>query len=196
MVIAKNRLLTIEEYLDYDDGTDSHDYELVDGVLVNMADEMPINTTIVTFLIIRFFQLGVSPYCLAAGHTIEMQSKRATARKPDLIVHSEKSSTATLQDRLLRLDQPVPRLVVEVASNSQKDKSSYRRDYVDKRKEYEQRGIPEYWIIDPIAESVVVLSLTDSAYQESTFRGDSRIVSAEFPELTLSASQILLVDDV
>ncbi len=34
MTIAKNRLLTLEEYLDHDDGTDRYNYELEDGVLI------------------------------------------------------------------------------------------------------------------------------------------------------------------
>ena len=118
------------------------------------------------------------------------------------------------------------RLVVEVASNSQKDKSSYsfphfacyatkgytpcstapsaiakcecirallyQRDYVDKRAEYEQRGIPEYRIIDPIAEVVVVLALADGTYQERTFSGDQQLISTEFPTTNASANQVLL----
>jgi Uma2 family endonuclease len=42
MSIATNRM-TIEEYLNYDDGTDTR-YELVDGVLVEMGAESTLNT--------------------------------------------------------------------------------------------------------------------------------------------------------
>jgi len=38
MTRAKPRFRTIEEYLDYDDGTDTR-YELVDGKLVEMDDQ-------------------------------------------------------------------------------------------------------------------------------------------------------------
>ena len=38
MTIATNQRLTLEEYLSYDDGTDTR-HELVDGVLVAMGAE-------------------------------------------------------------------------------------------------------------------------------------------------------------
>lgn len=195
MAVTKTKHLTIEDYLDYDDGTDSHRYELVNGALVDMPDEMPINKTIVSLLFAHFLKIGVSPYCLAIGHDIEVQSQQVTARKPDLVVHSPESAAAILADRWLRLEHPAPRLVIEVVSNSQKDKRSYQRDYIDKRAEYEQRGILEYWIIDPVAEVVVVLTLADKIYQESTFSGDDRLVSMAFPTLNISANQVLLVGD-
>lgn len=49
MAIAANQSMTLEEYLNYDDGTDTR-YELVDGILVEMPTESPINKTIVMFL--------------------------------------------------------------------------------------------------------------------------------------------------
>ncbi|MBD1859321.1 MULTISPECIES: Uma2 family endonuclease, partial [Leptolyngbya] len=42
MTQAKTRFNTIEEYLDYDDGTDTR-YELVDGELIEMPPERPLN---------------------------------------------------------------------------------------------------------------------------------------------------------
>lgn len=191
MTIAKNRLMTLEEYLNYDDGTDSHDYELEDGVLIEMAPENPLNTTIAVFLLAHFLQLGISPYRLAIGHHIQVDSTRASAREPDLIVHSEESASAILQDRLLRLGMPAPELVVEVVSSSDTDKRSRDRDYIRKREEYEQRGIPEYWIVDPIAEVVLVLTLIKDVYTEQPFTGEQKVVSKAFPKVAFSASQIL-----
>ena len=183
--------MTLAEYLRYDDGTDSR-YELVDGILIEMPAENPINKTIATFLLICFYQLGVSYSCLAIGHQIEVISEKATARDPDLTVHSEASAAAILQDgKLLRLGQPNPRLLVEIVSSSDTDKSSYNRDYIDKRREYAQRGISEYWIVDPIAMVVLVLVLTGSTYKEARFIGSEHIVSQSFSALDLTASQVL-----
>jgi Uma2 family endonuclease len=191
MAMATNQSMTLEQYLNYDDGTDTH-YELVDGVLVEMPTESPINKTIVMFLVSCFLQLGVPYYCLAVGHQIEVNSTQVTAREPDLLVHSEASAAAILQDgKLLRLDQPAPVLVVEVVSNSDTDLRSRDRDYVDKRGEYAQRGIPEYWIVDPMAKAVWVLMLVDGQYHEQRFIGDEPLASSSFPELTLSAAQLL-----
>ncbi|MBE9070462.1 Uma2 family endonuclease [Leptolyngbya cf. ectocarpi LEGE 11479] len=200
MTIAQNpatpqttpRVMTLEEYLNYDDGTDTR-YELADGILVVMPAEHSLNNTIALFLVVYFAtHLGISHRLFATGHQIQVPSERVSARQPDLIVHSEASATAILADgKLLRLGQPAPHLVVEVVSSSDTDKKSRDRDYVEKRREYAQRGIPEYWIIDPIAAMVQILVLVDGVYQEHTFVGAAQLVSAGFSELTLTAEQVL-----
>lgn len=53
------RFKTIEEFLGYDDGTDTR-YELVDGVLVEMGAESTLNTRIAVFLLLTFARLGVT----------------------------------------------------------------------------------------------------------------------------------------
>jgi Uma2 family endonuclease len=54
-----------------------------------------------------------------------------------------------------------PDLVMEVVSPDDPD-----RDYVQKRQEYAQAGIPEYWIIDPLQQRSMVLVLAGEAYVE------------------------------
>jgi Uma2 family endonuclease len=82
-------------------------------------------------------------------------------------------------------------LVVEVVSNSETDLQSRVRDYQEKRLEYSARGIPEYWIIDPIAAVILVLTLEGTQYQEQRFQGKHPIVSSTFPSLNLTAEQAL-----
>jgi Uma2 family endonuclease len=69
MGTAINRHMTLEEYLSYDDGTDTR-YELVDGVLVAMGAEYPITSTIASFLFAVFLGRGIPYYGLALGHQI------------------------------------------------------------------------------------------------------------------------------
>ena len=52
-------------------------------------------------------------------------------------------------------------------------------------------GVLEYWLIDPQQKTVTILTLQAAVYTESISRGVEPIVSAQFPELTLSAEQIL-----
>jgi Uma2 family endonuclease len=83
---------------------------------------------------------------------------------------------------------PPPRLVAEVISPGQ---TNYNRDYVYKRAQYAFIGIPEYWLVDPVAQTVLVLALAGNQYREvGTFGKQEAIVSAEFPELTLMVEQI------
>ena len=191
MVVATNRRMTLKEYLDYDDDTDMH-YELVDGVLVEMGAENPLNPQIAMLLAFAFGSLGIPPHRLAIGHQIEVQSKYVTARQPDLIVHSENSEAAIVVDgKLLRLGMPLPILIVEVVSSSDTDKKSRDRDYIEKRNEYAARGIPEYWIVDPIEEIVLVLGLQSGEYSSRSFTGEMTIVSSSFPALNIIAKQVL-----
>ncbi|UIE38185.1 Uma2 family endonuclease [Leptodesmis sichuanensis] len=191
MTIATPKRLTLEEYLTYDDGTDTR-YELVDGVLVAMGAEYPINSTIVSFLFAVFLGTGIPYYRLAIGHQIAVSSTKATARQPDLIVHTEASAAAILSgSRLLMPEMPAPMLVVEVVSSSDTDPKARDRDYNEKRAEYAARQIPEYWIIDPIAAVVLVLTLAGDQYHESLFTGTQQIVSPNFAGLNLMAEQVL-----
>lgn len=86
--------------------------------------------------------------------------------------------------------------MVEIASNSERDKRSRERDYSDKWLEYAQREVPEYWIIDPTAGVVVVLSLDEKIYQEIRFTGNQAIDSPTFPLLKRLASEILRAGDL
>ena len=191
MNLATQQRMTLEEYLDYDDGTDTR-YELVDGVLVEMGAESTLNTQIAVFLLLQFAGLGVPIYCLANKHKIAVTSRQATAREPDLIVHSEESAAAIAgqSQALLPVDMPAPALVVEVVSPGEAGTDNYDRDYIEKRAEYAARGIAEYWIVDPSRAVVLVLTLSGH-YQEQKFTGDREILSSAFPNLTLTAAQIL-----
>jgi len=91
-----------------------------------------------------------------------------------------------------------PQLVVEVVSTNWED------DYIDKLDEYQRLGIPEYWIVDYLTlgsrnylgnpkEATVFVYLLDEngVYQMNAYRGNERIVSRTFPELALTAEQVL-----
>jgi Uma2 family endonuclease len=81
--------------------------------------------------------------------------------------------------------------VIEVVSPGDEESKNYTRDYEDKANEYADRQIPEYWIIDPVREVVLVLTLKGKRYQRKSFRGQMAIVSPTFPNLNLTAEQVL-----
>jgi Uma2 family endonuclease len=81
-----------------------------------------------------------------------------------------------------------PLLVVEVVSPGELQRD---RDFIAKRLQYQDCGIPEYWIIDPQTQSILVLELINETYTEmGIFSGDDLVLSPQFNSLNLKVSQI------
>ncbi len=88
-------------------------------------------------------------------------------------------------------------LVVEVVS------TNWRDDYQRKAADYEEMGIPEFWIVDylglggrryigtPKQPTFSVYQWVEGEYQVTMFRGEERILSPTFPELALTFAQLL-----
>ncbi|MHC5600091.1 MAG: Uma2 family endonuclease [Nostoc sp.] len=180
--------LTLEEYLNYDDRTDSQ-YEVVAGKLVAIPPESPKNVQISLFLLVNFLKF-VSVNRLSNKVEIVVAGSRVTTRIPDLVVLTDELATALegATRSTITLDMPPPALVVEVVSPG---KANEDRDYRYKRSEYAARGIAEYWIVDPQINVVTVLILVDGFYEETRFTENSAIASTIFPDLQLTAEQIL-----
>jgi Uma2 family endonuclease len=85
-----------------------------------------------------------------------------------------------------------PLLVVEVVSPGDKNTE---RDYVTKEAEYSEFGIREYWTADRGSQTpnVTVRVLVGDSYEALVFTGNQRIISRVFPELVLTAQQVLSV---
>jgi Uma2 family endonuclease len=81
-----------------------------------------------------------------------------------------------------------PLLVIEIVSPGEIQRN---RDYIAKRGQYQDCGIPEYWIIDPDAKTILVLKLVDQAYIEiGNFCGEEQVQSPQFTKLNLTPAQI------
>jgi Uma2 family endonuclease len=150
MTVATARRMSLEEYLTYDDGTDTR-YELVDGVQVEMGNEAKINTKIAVFLILAFGRMGFDADRIGIKQKIQVDSDYVSARDPDLIVHSVESAAAGDDDSefCLKLKESNPLIVIEVVSSGEPGTLNYDRDYGHKPDEYAARGIPEMWQVDP-----------------------------------------------
>lgn len=191
MTVATQKL-TFREYLNYTDGTDTR-YELVDGELVAMGIDSGLHGAILKFLEKLFdaeiARLGLDLVALQAA--VGVRSPRGgrwdTSRIPDVsVIAASQWQNLRLKEAIIELNEPPPKLVVEVVSPSTRSV-----DYRAKRAEYTVLGIEEYWIVDIASEKVTVLTLVDSWYEAVEYQEDRLIKSELFSELKVSASQIL-----
>ena len=79
----------------------------------------------------------------------------------------------------------IPDLLVEVLSTDR------RRDLVMKRGWYAEAGVPEYWIIDPVNDTIAVLELSGGEYVERAVLGrNDTLTTATIPGFALSLEQL------
>ena len=166
-------------------------FEYWDGELVPVMSESLVNDAIANYLYLLLVQAGIY-YKLIRPHSCEVEViGRPKTRFPDITVLDDVHLVLMDKNTRVTCKMPPPRLVVEVVSPGAESKPNYKRDYLDKRDQYAAIGIPEYWIVDPDRAWVMVGTLIDHQYQFETFTGNETIVSATFPELTLTTAIVL-----
>ncbi|BAU44148.1 Uma2 family endonuclease [Leptolyngbya sp. O-77] len=194
MTQARATFASFEEYLTYSDAAPLEGrYELIDGELIELPPESELNNWIADNLQFLLAIAHLFPRRLIKTHALELQvpvlqPKDAANRYPDLVILRPEHLELTQRRLTITLEMPPPRLVVEVLSPG---KTNRDRDDVRKRLQYAAVGIPEYWLIDPIAQTVTVLSLEGTAYREvGTFGTGEAIASVEFPELAIAVDRL------
>jgi Uma2 family endonuclease len=184
MVPAIATSLSFEDYATYDDGTETR-YELVDGALVEMTPptfrHMLIAKFIEKCLDAEIQRLGWRWLCFReAGIRTGIRKSRLT----DVYVLTPEQVNDLIDDAAI--SQTPPLLAVEVVSPD-----SITRDYRYKRAEYAALEIPEYWIVDPLEAKITLLAFNEGLYDETVLAGNQALVSPTFPQLNLTAEQIL-----
>ncbi|MDZ8185811.1 MAG: Uma2 family endonuclease [Nostoc sp. ChiSLP02] len=186
MLQIKHRFQSFEEYLSYDDGSDKL-YELFNGELIEMPPESGINVQIANRLFLIFALIvGIDR---VRGHGLELEVRgEPRNRYPDLTIIREEHIQQLAKRNTVRLEMLPPLLVIEVVSPGELQRD---RDFIAKRSQYQDCGIPEYWIIDPETQTILILELIDKTYTEiGNFAGNDLVVSPQFSQLNLKVSQI------
>ena len=194
MTQTRSQLLTFDEYLSYDDGTDTR-YELVDGELIEMPPESQENNRIAKriFLeLLKHFSIELIAY---KDTEIEVSGRRARCRLPDLMLHTKESRAALEETNRATIthEMPPPAIVIEVVSPGTPNRD---RDYRHKRTEYAARCIPEYWIIDPQDQQITICTWVNGQYEDQILRGDEWVRSPIVPAFNLTVNQILITPQV
>src|SRR5207248_4484441 len=112
---------------------------------------------------------------------LRLRLRERTYREPDLLLLLDGDDPRRENRYWLGAD-----LVLEVVSPDKPE-----RDLVEKRREYAEAGVPEYWIVNPLDETIGVLILRDGAYVErGSFARGMRATSALFPDVSVEVDAV------
>ncbi|WP_293146678.1 MULTISPECIES: Uma2 family endonuclease [unclassified Microcoleus] len=200
MIQTISKTITFDEFVAWYPENSVHKYELHNGVIVEMplgtGDHSEVTGFINSKLAVEIDRREL-PYSIPGDCLLKL-SRDEAGYQPDVIV-LDRTALANeprwKKESVITMGSSV-RLAVEVVS------TNWRDDYFFKASDYEEMGIPEYWIVDylglggrkfignPKQPTLSVYQLVDGEYQVKQFRGSERIESLAFPELKLTAEQI------
>jgi Uma2 family endonuclease len=146
-------------------------FEWVDGEIVEFMPDSVRHLLTVRFIFLLIHQyveqrrLGLT---LFSGLLMRLP-QRPSGRVPDVSFVSNERMSRLFETYL---DGPVD-LAVEVVSPD-----SARRDYLDKRAEYEIAGIREYWLIDPVQSRAWFYGLSSAGRYEERPPGEDGIYTS------------------
>ena len=200
MTQAIPKLVTFEEFVDWLPENTGVRYELHNGNIVEMAQPVGDHEEVKGFLGIEIpFEIKRLrlPY-IVPNQAIVRPLEKDSGYFPDVLVLNRANlanEPLWKKQSTVSLGASIP-LVIEVVS------TNWRDDYYIKYADYEEMGIPEYWIIDyaalggrnfignPKQPTISICNLVDGEYQISKFRDNDSIISQTFPELNLTPTQI------
>ncbi|MDZ8089760.1 MAG: Uma2 family endonuclease [Nostoc sp. DedQUE12b] len=199
MTQALPKLLTFNEFIEWYPN-DGKRYELHKGVIIEMPPPTGQHEKIIAFLsrklTVEFDRLNL-PYGIPKTVLVKTPSAESAYSPDVLLLNLDNLDNEPLFQKQSTVSQAasVP-IVIEVVS------SNWRDDYYNKFGDYEEMGIPEYWIADyaalggrkfignPKQPTIFVCELVDGEYQMTAFQGNTAISSPTFPQLNLTAQQI------
>ena len=160
--------------------------ELVDGRVEVLEMPTKSHQKVVHYLLnllLAFLQAGRLGDAISSPYRVRLRGQ--TFREPDI--------AAYLTQHLDRFGERYGEgadLVLEVVSD---DPASRTRDYEDKRRDYAQAGIPEYWIVDPAEQHIVVLQLEGDDYvQLGDFGMQDEAESKILPGFRVAVAPVVL----
>jgi Uma2 family endonuclease len=197
--LLQQKPLSFDEFLVRYGGNNR--YELIDGEVFDLeptGQHEEVAAFITAKICVQIDGTGLPCFVLQRG-LLRPSNIGMTAFRPDVAVvdRDELSKELLWSDQsILTLGSSI-RLVAEVVS------SNWQNDYARKVEDYAALGIPEYWIADyaglggtrhigkPKQPTFSICTLVDGEYEIRQLRGNEIIVSPTFPELKLTAEQVL-----
>lgn len=194
------KTVTFDEFAAWYPENSTRRYELHKGAIVEMPLVPGRHSRVTGFIDseINWEIKRLKLPCFIPGDCLLKPVRNEAGYQPDAIVLDEAALAREPRwdrESIITMGSSV-RLAVEVVS------TNWRDDYFLKASDYEEMGIPEYWIVDylglggrkfignPKQPTLSVCQLVDGEYLVKLFRGDETIESLAFPELKLTAEQI------
>jgi Uma2 family endonuclease len=157
--------------------------ELVDGRLEVLPLPTWLHQLIVKFLTQRI-EMAANQFGVVLTAPLPVRLFAGTIREPDVMYFASGSEPRDPRGYPTRVD-----LAMEVVSEGVDAK---RRDYEDKRRDYERAGVSEYWIVDPDDKLITVLVLDGSEYRVlGQFSSGQTASGVLLPELAVAVDDIL-----
>lgn len=176
-------------------------YELIDGEVFDLEPTGPheeVAAFITTKVCVQIDGAGLPWFVLQRG-LLRPSNVGMTAFRPDIAVVNRDELTKELlwsSQSILTLGSSI-KFVAEVVS------SNWQNDYARKVEDYAALGIPEYWIADyagnggtryigkPKQPTLSICTLVNGEYEIEQLRGNQIVSSPTFPNLKLTAEQVL-----
>ena len=196
---SQSQSLSVQDFLAQYGGDKR--YELIDGEVFDLeptGQHEEVAAFLTTKLCVQI-DLANLPWFVLQRGLLRPAEAAMTAFRPDVMVvdRTELGKEPIWQEQsILTLGSSI-KFVAEVVS------TNWQNDYARKVEDYAALGIPEYWIIDyaglggvryigkPKQPTLSICTLVDGEYQIELFKGNQPMASPTFPNLKLTANQIL-----
>ncbi|MGH7135291.1 MAG: Uma2 family endonuclease [Pirellulales bacterium] len=169
-----------EEYLVLTDHR-SRLVEFTDGFLEVLPMPTDEHQSLLKCLFLAFFQFFENAGGTVQFAPLRLRIRPGKFREPDLLMLLSAADPRRQSRFWVGAD-----LALEVVSE---DKA--QRDLVDKRGDYAEARLPEYWIVNPQTETIMVLRLAKNAYEEAGVYGRGQLAtSALRPEFSIAVERV------
>jgi Uma2 family endonuclease len=176
------RHLTVDDLDPLSEVHEGERHELIDGLLF-VTPVSALKHQIVSLNLIRALDRHVDGEKLGMlfAPPTGVRLSADTLVVPDLLFVAKDH----LPDPSAWMIEVAPDLVAEILSPGTR-----RRDLRTKRELYAQFGVREYWIVDPDAKSVEILTIDDGRYEQALPGEDGALGSHVLPGLVLTLAQV------
>ncbi len=172
--------LTYEDYLKT---PDDERWELLNGELTMAPPPTTTHQRVAKRLLVRLDafveERGLGEVFVAPTDVVLSDT---TVVQPDVLFISTEQAHAITRENV----RGAPTLAVEVLSPS-----TASRDWRDKLDLYAEHGVKEYWVVDPDAHRIWIMTLEGDRFQEvGTYGADDTLTSPTLKDFTLNLAHI------